>query len=455
MNETMNRRLLGPVMFWTVLTTLFAWLPLVRIIGRPEGYTWSILGLSGDGLDGPFWIFIPLTAYAITMLFTAERGPRALFHPLLVLWHLIVTGVVIAALVQGGGDAMWQGQGLHLKIPLWILAVPFVFFAVLAGVWAAVDRSHPVKAPSRWSARNTFRLLASLLLLVLAIVQLGNHHEQQHQELILTDIKHVFSCNPLDPAYRRRDEQAGSGPVLAPANWLTFEEGLMDIGFGGARFCFDNERPRHQTLVHPFRIQDRLVTNREYLEFVEDGGYQRPELWLSLGWNAVSQQSWESPLYWRHTDADWYEFTLAGLQPLVPDQPVCHVSLFEADAYARWVKARLPTEFEWECAAAREAIAGTFAESNRFHPAAATATQGLLRQCFGDVWEWTSSQYQAYPGYRPASGAFGEYNGKFMCNQFVLRGGSCATPESHMRATYRNFFPPDARWQFAGIRLAE
>ena len=170
MNETMNRRLLGPVMFWTVLTTLFAWLPLVRIIGRPEGYTWSILGLSGDGLDGPFWIFIPLTAYAITMLFTAARGPRALFHPLLVLWHLIVTGVVIAALVQGGGDAMWQGQGLHLKIPLWILAVPFVFFAVLAGVWAAVDRSHPAKAPSRWSARNTFRLLASLLLLVLAIV---------------------------------------------------------------------------------------------------------------------------------------------------------------------------------------------------------------------------------------------------------------------------------------------
>jgi len=234
--------------------------------------------------------------------------------------------------------------------------------------------------------------------------------------------------------------------------WVGFEGGLREIGFAGDGFSFDNEGPRHPEYVAAFELGSRLVTNREYRAFMEDGGYRRPELWLSAGYATVEKEQWRSPLYWIEQDGQWVHHTLAGLRPVEDDGPVCHVSLYEADAFARWAGARLATEAEWEVAAGTVEVAGNFVESGEFHPPA-TAGAGL-RQMFGDVWEWTSSAYLGYPGYRPPAGALGEYNGKFMCNQFVLRGGSCATPRSHIRPTYRNFFPPDARWQFSGFRLA-
>ena len=288
----------------------------------------------------------------------------------------------------------------------------------------------------------------------LDVLEIGLHHEQQHQELILTDIKHVLSCNPLYPAYHQTD---GPPEMIDQdrVGWDAQDAAMVEVGHGGEGFHFDNESPRHRLFSPAFRMQDRLVTNGEYLEFMEDGGYQRPELWLSLGWATVEQDRWQAPLYWHGQDSTWSEFTLAGLRPLASRQPVCHVSYFEADAYARWAGYRLPTEYEWERVAVRRSIEGNFAESMRFHPAAVTETSRHSGQYFGDVWEWTSSPYTAYPGYRPLAGALGEYNGKFMCNQFVLRGGSCATSATHIRPTYRNFFPPDARWQFSGIRLAE
>jgi ergothioneine biosynthesis protein EgtB len=285
-------------------------------------------------------------------------------------------------------------------------------------------------------------------------VELGLHHEQQHQELILTDLKHLFAKNPLDPVYRvqRREDSRRVTPRLA---WHTYPTGLREIGHAGAGFAFDNEGPRHRVFVHGFDLASRLVTNGEYLAFVQDRGYERPELWLSDGWAAVCANAWRAPLYWRERDGALQQFTLAGLRDLAPDEPVTHLSAYEADAYARWVGARLPTEAEWEVVAAEAKIAGNFVESGRLHPAAAAGAPaaGPL-QLFGDVWEWTSSAYVPYPGYRPPAGALGEYNGKFMANQIVLRGGSCATPISHIRASYRNFFHPDARWQFSGIRLA-
>jgi ergothioneine biosynthesis protein EgtB len=234
--------------------------------------------------------------------------------------------------------------------------------------------------------------------------------------------------------------------------WLEFGGGIHDIGFAGERFAFDNERPRHSIVLQPFRLASRLVTNGEYLEFMSAGGYRKPELWLSDGWDQVVSNGWQSPLYWERRDNEWRVFTASGVHPLDADEPVCHVSYYEAEAYARWREGRLPTEAEWEIAAESIPITGNFAESGRFHPSAASGTG--LQQLFGDVWEWTASPYTAYPGYRPAAGVLGEYNGKFMCNQIVLRGGSCATPQSHIRASYRNFFPPQARWQFMGVRLA-
>jgi ergothioneine biosynthesis protein EgtB len=292
-----------------------------------------------------------------------------------------------------------------------------------------------------------------------AIVEMGLHHEQQHQELMLTDIKHAFSCNPMLPAYRR-----DKGPVLSavplPMNWVAFEGGLRALGFAGEGFCFDNELPRQQAYVAPFELADRLVTNAEFAEFIADDGYERPEHWLSDGWKSVQSEGWRRPLYWRREGHNWREFTLHGELTLDPAAPVCHVSFFEADAFARWAGARLPSEAEWEFVAQSAEIAGNFVESERLHPSPAVSDiaspnpDRRVHQLFGDVWEWTGSAYLAYPGYRPAAGALGEYNGKFMCNQFVLRGGSCATPVSHIRATYRNFFPPAARWQFTGIRLA-
>jgi ergothioneine biosynthesis protein EgtB len=286
------------------------------------------------------------------------------------------------------------------------------------------------------------------------LLQLGLHHEQQHQELILMDIKHVLSRNPLHPAYDDLSiAPSGSTPSMA---WLEFDGGLVAVGHDGEDFAFDNECPRHDTYLAPFRIADRPVTNGEWQEFMADGGYQRADLWLSDGWYAVQAGEWQAPLYWEHDGDRWCSMTLAGLRPVPDDEPVCHVSHYEADAFARWAGARLPTEFEWEHAVVSSGLepsAGRYLDVRVLHPRPAPAGSGL-RQAFGDVWEWTASPYVAYPGFRTAPGAVGEYNGKFMSNQIVLRGGCSATPVGHLRATYRNFFPPSARWAFSGLRLA-
>jgi ergothioneine biosynthesis protein EgtB len=286
------------------------------------------------------------------------------------------------------------------------------------------------------------------------LVALGLNHEQQHQELILTDVKHLLSRNPLKPAYQKRWPLT---PVEArEPEWLHLPGGVREIGHAGSGFAFDNEGPRHRVWLEPFELASHPVTHGEFMRFVEDGGYRRPELWLSAGWDAVRAGGWEAPLYWTRHDDEWRTFTLHGEVPLDPDAPVCHLSFFEADAFARWSEARLPTEAEWEVAAACVPVEGNFLESGALHPLAQreAAPAGMLAQAFGDVWEWTRSDYAPYPRFRAAPGAVGEYNGKFMCNQYVLRGGSCATPASHVRATYRNFFPADARWQFSGVRLA-
>lgn len=289
------------------------------------------------------------------------------------------------------------------------------------------------------------------------VVLLGLHHEQQHQELILTDVKHVLSLNPLRPAYRKRGASSRTAPeeTPQPAQWIRFAEGLHHIGHGGKGFFFDNEAPRHRVFLGEFLLASRPVTNGEFLQFAEDGGYEKAELWLSDGWTKVRGDGWEAPLYWEKEGGRWRTFTLWGMQDAVPSEPVTHISYYEADAYARWAGARLPTEFEWEVAAAAAPLVGNFVEADRLHPMTAPTTgRGAPARMFGDVWEWTQSPYSPYPGYQTPEGALGEYNGKFMCNQMVLRGGSCATPQSHIRKTYRNFFYPDARWQFSGIRLA-
>ncbi len=288
-------------------------------------------------------------------------------------------------------------------------------------------------------------------------LELGLNHEQQHQELMLTDIKHVLACNPMNPIYRAGHFSTDEPP--AP-EWVEFDEGLCWIGHDGDGFAYDNEQPRHRTFLEDFQIANRLVTCGEYLDFIHDEGYKRPELWLSQGWNLVNEQGWHAPLYWRQREHEWHEFTLAGMRPLVHDAPVCHLSYFEVDAYARWAGARLPTEAEWEIASAKVPVEGNWADTliaadAAVHPAAGADGNSRPAQMFGNVWQWTASPYVGYPGYRTAAGALGEYNGKFMCNQFVLRGGSCATPSKHIRRTYRNFFPPEARWQFSGVRLAK
>ncbi|TAN07682.1 MAG: ergothioneine biosynthesis protein EgtB [Rhodanobacteraceae bacterium] len=289
---------------------------------------------------------------------------------------------------------------------------------------------------------------------VQARVALGLNHEQQHQELLLTDIQHLFSLNPLQPAFRQLAPALAAAPV--PLRFLAGPEGLVDVGHAGNGFAYDNESPRHQELLHPHVIANRCVTNAEFREFVRDGGYRNHALWLSAGWDIVRAEHRSHPLYW--DDALETTFSLGGRRPIDAPAPVCHVSYFEADAYARWAGARLPTEFEWEAAAQHLPVAGNFADLAVLRPlpapTAGEAAGGRLLQMFGDVWEWTSSAYTGYPGYHPAAGALGEYNGKFMCGQWVLRGGSCATPAGHVRASYRNFFPADARWQFSGIRLA-
>ncbi|MBI4754678.1 MAG: ergothioneine biosynthesis protein EgtB [Betaproteobacteria bacterium] len=299
----------------------------------------------------------------------------------------------------------------------------------------------------------------------LDLVELGLHHEQQHQELILTDLKHHFSRNPLLPAYRAPCAPA-AGAGLPDIGFIAYAGGRSHLGHDGRGFAFDNEGPRHGVWLEPFALGTRLVSNGEYLRFMAEEGYRRPELWLSDAWDTVRREGWQAPLYWRRAEDGWRVFTLGGERPVEPNEALCHVSYYEAEAYARWAGARLPSEAQWEHAAraawpnpAGEGVAGTqagnFLEDGHFHPRPpqAGAGPGAVAQLFGDAWEWTQSAYLPYPGYRPAAGAVGEYNGKFMINQMVLRGGSCATPRSHIRPSYRNFFPPAARWQFSGIRL--
>ncbi len=285
------------------------------------------------------------------------------------------------------------------------------------------------------------------------VVILGIHHEQQHQELLITDLKHVFAQNPLHPVFEKAAAATPSGEVPA-LRFVEFDEQIIEIGHEGSEFSYDNEGPRHRALVGPFALGSRLITNGEYLAFLEAGGYSRSEFWLSLGWSTVQEEGWEAPLYWERHEGAWWNFTLSGFRPVEDSEPVTHLSYFEADAFAKWEGARLPTEFEWERASAGLPIAGNFVDTERFHPAPVAASGDGLQQMFGDTWEWTRSAYLPYPGYRAAEGALGEYNGKFMINQMVLRGGSCATSQNHMRRTYRNFFQPEKRWQFTGLRLA-
>ena len=306
--------------------------------------------------------------------------------------------------------------------------------------------------------REMLRLLGTLddrqLNELAPLLELGLNHEQQHQELLLTDIKHAFYQNPLYPAYTAERPKEETEEVQK-ITWIEFPGGEVTVGFNGTGFSFDNETPAHTILQSPFLMADRLITNGEYLSFMKDGGYSEPLLWLSDGWNLVNQENWCSPLYWVKQDDQWFEFTLSGLLPLELDRPVCHISYYEADAFAAWSQARLPTEFEWEFAARGKAIEGNFIESEHYHPIARPRnTEHTLTQMYGDVWEWTRSPYTPYPGFKAARGAVGEYNGKFMSSQMVLKGGSCVSSKSHLRATYRNFFHPHSRWQFMGLRLA-
>ncbi len=307
---------------------------------------------------------------------------------------------------------------------------------------------------------------------VLKRIELGANHEEQHQELLLTDILHAFYTNPLRPAYlnageafsgserlhpRSQTRDLGHPVHSTPLRFVEFAGGLVDVGFLGSGFCYDNELPRHRAFLEPFELGDRLVTNGEFAEFIADGGYTEPELWLSAGWDLVEQQGWRAPLYWHQDGKSWQLFTLRREIPLedAEDAPVSHVSYFEADAYARWAGKRLSTELEWEVAAERQAVDGNLLDSGLLRPAPPVETDIKLRQMWGDCWEWTASAYLGYPGFEPLAGSLGEYNGKFMSGQMVLRGGSCATPKAHIRSSYRNFFQPETRWQFSGIRLAE
>jgi ergothioneine biosynthesis protein EgtB len=324
-----------------------------------------------------------------------------------------------------------------------------------------------VLAYRRYVDRAMLKLLEHPSAKIAELANIGLNHEQQHQELMVTDAKHALWTNPLRPAFRERP--APERADAAPLKWLEFDGGISSVGHCGKEFCFDNELPRHDVVLQPYSLASRLITNGEYLEFMRAGGYRRPELWLSDGWDVLRQQGWTAPLYWEEHDGEWEYYTCTGTRRVQDDAevPVTHISYYEADAYARWAGARLATESEWEVAAtlvnaeadppdqtdtmpAVTGNRGNFLESGNFHPSPASDST----QFFGDTWEWTQSAYAAYPGYAPAEGAMGEYNAKFMCNQLVLRGGSCATPQSHIRASYRNFFPPSARWQFSGIRLA-
>jgi ergothioneine biosynthesis protein EgtB len=290
------------------------------------------------------------------------------------------------------------------------------------------------------------------------LVEVGINHEQQHQELLLTDILSLFAANPLRPAYRLRAQRPAQAGDREPPSlgWVDFAGGIHQVGHGGQGYAWDNETPRHDVLIHPFRLADRLVTNGEWLDFMADGGYRTAALWLSDGWGTINREGWRAPLYWEERNGEWHAMSLEGLNPVERAAPVAHVSYYEADAFARWAGKRLPTEFEWEVAAQGLPAAGNDLATRSFRPVPVFGpSDGKPRQMFGDVWEWTQSAYLPYPGYRPPAGALGEYNGKFMVSQQVLRGSSCATPGGHSRATYRNFFYPHQRWQFMGLRLAQ
>jgi len=290
------------------------------------------------------------------------------------------------------------------------------------------------------------------------LVELGLNHEQQHQELLITDFKHNFAANPLKPVYNKFKPLITENQILK-AEFFDMEGGLHEIGAGKDKFCYDNEQPRHKVYVNDFKLMNRLITCGEFLDFVNDGGYKKAQLWLSDGWDIINTQHWQHPFYWVQMDGEWHIWTLSGLRPLNPHEPVCHLSYYEADAYANWAGGRLPTEAEWEMAAqkfVKDESAGNFMDSKIFHPIPAKPDkESKLLQMMGDVWEWTGSAYLPYPGYSRYAGPLGEYNGKFMINQMVLRGGSCATPRGHIRMTYRNFFQCDKRWQFTGMRLAK
>lgn len=288
---------------------------------------------------------------------------------------------------------------------------------------------------------------------IASLIEVGINHEQQHQELLLTDVLALFAANPLRLAYATRSRPA-SGAMPADIRWVEFAGGIGKAGHTGPEFAWDNETPCHDVLVHPFRLADRLVTNAEWMEFMADRGYENPLLWLSDGWATVAREGWQAPLYWEEMDGAWARMSLEGMQPIDPAAPVAHVSYYEADAFARWAGARLPTEFEWETAARAAGSVEHAAAPHLLSPTSASPKAEGLQQMFGHVWQWTQSAYLPYPGYRPPAGALGEYNGKFMVNQQVLRGSSIATPVGHTRVTYRNFFYPHQRWQFTGVRLA-
>ena len=285
------------------------------------------------------------------------------------------------------------------------------------------------------------------------IIEIGLNHEQQHQELLLTDIKHVLSINPLNPVYSAREITNQND--FSDMRWITFDGGIYEIGNEGNEFCYDNETPRHKEFLNPFLLANRLVTNGEFIDFIEDSGYENAPLWLSDGRTIVENEKWKAPFYWEKKDGEWWNFTLSGFRKVNPAEPVTHISYYEADAYAAWRDLRLPTEAEWETASHNLKYTGNFVDEEIYHPTYLQDEKDGLNQMYGDVWEWTRSSYSPYPGYKPLPGALGEYNGKFMSSQMVLRGGSCATSQSHIRSTYRNFFPPHSRWQFMGLRLAK
>lgn len=443
----------------------------------------------------------------------ASRGPEA--TPASLRTRLMDTRGTTAAMVEGLSDADATVQSMHDASPAkWHLAHTSWFFEALVLVphddgyrpfdpryaylfnsyYETLGERHP--RPRRGMLtrpdlstilayrEHVERALASLFDrlgtmnperadALRRLLELGVQHEQQHQELLLTDLLHLFSLNPLSPVYRDAPSRIArrSAPDSDEPVFVEFPGGRFTVGHGGEAFAYDCEAPAHDVWLQPFALASRPTSNREWRAFIDDGGYRDPLLWLSDGWDRVREERWEAPLYWRRDGDDWKTMSLHGERTIDPDAPVTHLSYYEADAFARWAGRRLPTEFEWETAArstlrgpaaqsvtstAEDApiVDGHFADDGLFVPAPASGP-GRMRQLFGDVWEWTSSAFAPYPGFRPAAGAAGEYNGKFMCGQYVLRGGSCATPRTHVRATYRNFFPPTARWQFSGLRLAE